>query len=73
MNPEWSDFTGMTPEAQAKLFQPFYTTGKQSGGTGLGLVICRSIVERMGGAISVRSTPEVGTTVEVSLRLASAR
>jgi two-component system, NtrC family, sensor kinase len=62
--------TGMTPEAQAQLFQPFYTTGKQSGGTGLGLVICQSIVERMGGAISITSTPDVGTTVEVSLRLA---
>ncbi len=62
---------GMTPEAQAKLFEPFYTTGTQTGGTGLGLVICRSIVERMGGAISVTSTPDVGTIVEVSLQVAS--
>jgi signal transduction histidine kinase len=60
----------MSPETQARLFEPFYTTGKQSGGTGLGLVICRSIVERMGGSIAVTSTLDVGTTVEVSLRVA---
>lgn len=62
--------TGMTAETQARLFEPFYTTGKQSGGTGLGLVVSRSIVERMGGALTLTSTPDVGTTAEVSLRLA---
>jgi signal transduction histidine kinase len=62
--------TGISPEAQARLFEPFYTTGKQSGGTGLGLVISRSIVERMGGTLAIASTPGVGTTATISLRVA---
>jgi two-component system NtrC family sensor kinase len=63
--------SGMTDETRARLFEPFFTTGTQSGGTGLGLVICRSIVERMDGTIEVTSALDVGTTVEVSLRLAA--
>lgn len=62
--------TGISPEAQAHLFEPFYTTGKGSGGTGLGLVISRSIVERMGGTLTIASTPDVGTTATISLRVA---
>lgn len=64
--------TGMTPETQARLFEPFYTTGKHDGGTGLGLVVSRSIVERMGGALTIRSTHGVGTTAEVALPVATA-
>ncbi|WP_159081765.1 two-component system sensor histidine kinase NtrB [Paenibacillus sp. CAA11] len=49
------------PEAKLdKLFQPFYTT--KAKGTGLGLVLCRSIVERHNGQISVRSEEGTGTT-----------
>lgn len=59
--------TGMSPETQARLFQPFFTTGAERGGTGLGLSICRTLVERMGGTIDVRSTLGEGTTVEVVL------
>lgn len=59
--------TGMSTETQAKLFQPFFTTGGTTGGTGLGLVICRSLVERMGGAIDVTSTLGTGTTMAISL------
>lgn len=58
---------GMSPEAQERLFEPFYTTGKQTGGTGLGLVISRSIVERMGGTLTIASTLDVGTTATISL------
>jgi two-component system NtrC family sensor kinase len=61
---------GMSVETQKRLFEPFFTTGADRGGTGLGLTICRSIVERMGGAITIASELDVGTTVEVTLRRA---
>jgi signal transduction histidine kinase len=59
--------TGMSPDTLGKLFQPFFTTGSSSGGTGLGLVICRSLVERMGGTIDVASTLGIGTSIAVTL------
>jgi signal transduction histidine kinase len=62
--------TGMTDETKRRLFEPFYTTGRTTGGTGLGLTICRSIVERMGGTIAIDSTYGEGTTVTVTLRRA---
>jgi signal transduction histidine kinase/CheY-like chemotaxis protein/HPt (histidine-containing phosphotransfer) domain-containing protein len=50
---------GLAPETAAKLFQPFSqadaTTTRTHGGTGLGLVICKRLVELMGGKIGVRS------------------
>ena len=62
--------TGMSADTRKRLFEPFFTTGATRGGTGLGLTICRSIVERMGGTIDLDSTLGVGTTVEVTLRRA---
>ena len=50
---------GIAPDAAAKLFQPFSqadaSTTRIHGGTGLGLVICKRLVELMGGKIGVRS------------------
>jgi len=62
--------TGMSSETQARLFEAFFTTGADRGGTGLGLVICKTIVERMGGTISVTSALGEGTTVRASLKRA---
>lgn len=62
--------TGMSAETQARLFEPFFTTGRASGGTGLGLTICRSLVEKMGGSIDLDSELGRGTTVRVTLRRA---
>ena len=62
--------TGMSPEVRARLFEPFFTTGRTSGGTGLGLTICRSIAERMGGSIGIESEQGRGTTVSVTLKRA---
>jgi two-component system NtrC family sensor kinase len=62
--------TGMSEATRARLFEPFFTTGGGRGGTGLGLTICRSIVERMGGTIAIESELGVGTTVSVRLPVA---
>ena len=65
---------GMTAEQLQKLFQPFERLdAARSGveGTGLGLALSRSIVEALGGRISVESQPAVGSTFLVELAEAS--
>ena len=54
---------GIPPEALEKIFVPFFTTKTQ--GTGLGLPICKRLVEQQGGRIHVESRVGVGTTFEV--------
>ena len=57
---------GLTYEQIHRLFQPFsqatVSTSRKYGGTGLGLVICKNLVENMGGKIQVESKPNQGST-----------
>jgi len=57
---------GISPAEQEAVFEKFYRGDPQHlsvpGGTGLGLYICRELVQRMGGSIGVRSRPGEGST-----------
>jgi len=63
---------GLTQEQLSRLFQPFMqadsSTTRRFGGTGLGLVISRQLVERMGGRLWVESEPDKGSTFHFSAR-----
>jgi two-component system sensor kinase FixL len=56
---------GIARDIADRLFQPYVTT--KSTGMGLGLAICRSIVEAHGGRISADSAGDRGTTFHVDL------
>jgi signal transduction histidine kinase len=56
---------GLPPESRERLFEAFYTT--KPGGLGMGLSICRSIVEAHGGWIWASRTAGPGTTVQLTL------
>ena len=64
---------GMRVAQLARLFSAFDRLGLESSpieGTGIGLVICRRLIERMGGAIAIDSRPDIGTRVTLTLRRA---
>jgi two-component system phosphate regulon sensor histidine kinase PhoR len=58
---------GIAEEDLPHLFERFYTGKSSFGGTGLGLPICKDLVEKMDGEISVRSEKGVGTSVRIEL------
>lgn len=64
---------GIQPERQGEIFEPFTqadgTTTRRHGGTGLGLTICRQIVEKMGGKIWLESQPGQGSRFSFTLKL----
>jgi two-component system NtrC family sensor kinase len=57
---------GMSADDLARAFEPFYST-KGERGSGLGLTMCRQLIERHGGMIRLDSTPGIGTTVTLIL------
>jgi two-component system sensor kinase FixL len=56
---------GIPPELLSRIFEPFYTT-KESG-MGMGLSICRTIVNEHRGALTAENRPEGGATFRISL------
>jgi signal transduction histidine kinase/DNA-binding response OmpR family regulator len=58
---------GVPLALQARIFEPFFTTKPVGIGTGLGLSLCRGIIERHGGTITVSSQPGQGTIFCVEL------
>ena len=58
---------GVPSALQARIFEPFFTTKPVGIGTGLGLSLCRGIIERHGGTITVLSPPGQGATFCVAL------
>ncbi|MBI2788751.1 MAG: MEDS domain-containing protein [Elusimicrobia bacterium] len=61
--------TGMTPESQVLVFDPFFSTKDAVPGSGLGLSAVYGLVRQSGGYIEVRSAPGQGTTFRVYLPL----
>ncbi len=57
---------GIAPEALAQLTDPFFTTKREQGGTGLGLSVSAGIVNAYDGEIHFHSKPGTGTRVEVT-------
>jgi PAS domain S-box-containing protein len=59
---------GMAPDVKRQAFDPFFTTRRHGGATGLGLHTVHSIVvDRLGGRIRLESEPDVGTSVQLVL------
>jgi signal transduction histidine kinase len=58
---------GIATEHVDRIFEPFFST--KPGGMGLGLAICKSIVERLGGKLTVTTSDRSGTTFTVVLPL----
>jgi PAS domain S-box-containing protein len=60
---------GIPQQNLKRVFEPFFTTKPVGSGTGLGLSLSYSIVNKHGGRIEVASTPDVGTTFTIHLPL----
>jgi two-component system cell cycle sensor histidine kinase/response regulator CckA len=64
------DGPGMDPETASRIFEPFFTTKGSGSGTGLGMPICQSIVQRANGFLEVHSQLGQGATFQVFLPVA---
>ncbi len=65
--------TGIPEDIQDKVFEPFFTTKETGQGTGLGLSLVYSILENLGGRISLQSPVEDGRGTRFTVSLVSAR
>jgi len=62
---------GMSPEILARAGEPFFTTKEPGQGMGLGLFLTKNLLHRLGGSLTINSSPDVGTTTVVTLPTAS--
>lgn len=58
---------GMTPDVLERAGEPFFTTKPTGRGMGLGLFLCRAVLDSLGGQLDLESRPGQGTTVRVTL------
>lgn len=58
---------GMSPEVLARAGEPFFTTKEPGQGMGLGLFLTQNLLQRLGGSLTLDSTPDVGTTTVVTI------
>jgi signal transduction histidine kinase/DNA-binding response OmpR family regulator len=63
----WDNGKGIPDDALDRVFEPFFTTKPAGQGTGLGLHICRQIIEKCGGTIRVESVYNQGTRFTIHL------
>jgi signal transduction histidine kinase len=59
--------SGISEDLLEKIFEPGFTT--HTGSSGLGLAVCKKVIEQHGGTIRVHSAPRLGTTVSLCLPL----
>jgi two-component system sensor histidine kinase RegB len=64
---------GMPPEVLARIGEPFFTTKPAGKGMGLGLFLARTIVERLGGAVTFDSVERGGTTARIAVPVQAGR
>ena len=57
---------GMPEDVRERAFEPFFTT-KENEGTGIGLTICRGVIEKCGGSIECESAEGAGTEFVIKL------
>lgn len=61
--------SGISPEIRSRIFQPFFSTKQRGQGSGMGLFVVKSLLDSVGGAITVDSEPGLGSSFTVFLPL----